>query len=86
MAWDFRKANLFYFILLSNANFYDPNFSLLAFYISFDFGPPYIHEVFKTPLISLFSVVVMLVNDILAVYDNMVVSKYAVVGRVRKRN
>jgi len=53
-----------------------------GFYVSYDYGAAPVTEVFQTPLISLMDVLVMLVNDLLAVYDNMIKSKYPVVGRI----
>lgn len=50
--------------------------------MSYDYGSAPVEEVFNSPLISLLDVLVMLVNDLQAVYNNMVISKYSIVGRV----
>ena len=54
----------------------------IAFYISYDYGYAPILEVMQHPLIAIRDTGILLVNDILAVYENMVLTEQAVVGRV----
>ncbi len=54
----------------------------IAFYISYDYGFAPIIEVMQHPLIAIRDTGILLVNDILAVYDNMILTEQAVVGRV----
>jgi hypothetical protein len=74
----FIIINLFFIII----NLLICYLNSLAFYVMYDFGLNLKESQFSSPLQSIYDCITMSVHELLIAYENLLITKYKVVGKV----